>query len=71
MADFCKQCSEELFGEGFNDFENCVPEGHYYLAICEGCGFNAIMNHKGECVSAECLKKHGDIDHPDPYTLKQ
>lgn len=59
MASFCNQCAEEMGFEG--DFEGLVQEGHYLVSICEGCGFNAIMNSRGECVSADCLKRHGSV----------
>lgn len=62
MASFCKQCSEETFGEDSEDFKGIVPEGHLLVSICEGCGFDAVMNHLGECVSHTCLKQHGKVD---------
>lgn len=61
MASFCQQCSIDVFGEDYGDFEGCVPEGHLRLSICEGCGFNAVLDHEGKCVSRDCLKKHGEV----------
>lgn len=63
MANFCKQCSEHLFGTDFENFKgNSTKEdtekGLYVAEICEGCGFIQV-NHKGECVSPDCLKNHG------------
>lgn len=70
MADFCKQCADEM-GFPESDFIGAVPEGSYLIAICEGCGFDAVMNHAGDCVSSSCLKKHGLHKHPRPYRLGQ
>jgi hypothetical protein len=59
MADFCKQCSLDIFGEDFGELANLgpVPEA-YYAVLCEGC-VEAVVNIKGECRSHTCLKKHG------------
>ena len=65
MADFCKQCSEELFGEDFGDFTGISTERNdinrsYVSVLCEGCGPTSV-NSKGECMyhkgrtSKECL----------------
>lgn len=58
MADFCKQCSIENFGEDFGDLANLCGIGKFGFELCEGCGCT-IINRDGECVSAQCLKKHG------------
>ena len=64
MADFCKQCSLELFGEDFGDLKNLKPEpAPYWITytvrvICEGCGAT-VVNQDGVCISGSCLKKHG------------
>lgn len=60
MADFCKQCSIETFGEDFEDMKGLVTEAEYgegYLAcvLCEGCG-SIQVNPEGECVSKDCLE---------------
>lgn len=54
MADFCKQCSLELFGEDFGDMAGIVtPEEEAQdLAanvLCEGCGPTRV-NDAGECL---------------------
>lgn len=78
MADFCKQCSQDLFGtdgdfvgiitktmEGSNDFPPGIdPEDVRAHVLCEGCGFT-VVNNKGECVGA-CIKNHGTI----PYDVE-
>lgn len=62
MADFCKQCSEELFGEDYGDLSDLLRDGfikysNYEVSvICEGCGFT-IVDKLGACVSKDC-KKH-------------
>lgn len=59
MADFCKQCSEELFGEDFGDLKGLCTEGDFVQTICEGCGFDCVVDHEGRCVSEDCLSEHG------------
>lgn len=65
MADFCKQCSLEIFGE---DFKECaLPEGselrgtlppeHGWAALCEGCG-PTIVDDEGVCINPGCTR-HG------------
>lgn len=63
MADFCSQCSKELFGEDFSDLAGLfepTAEAQSIPALCEGCGPTAV-NAAGECIyhdgktSAECL----------------
>lgn len=63
MADFCKQCSEKLFGEDIGDLANITKpgdqaEGKYAVVICEGCG-PIQVDVDGRCVSVDCLEKHG------------
>jgi hypothetical protein len=60
MADFCKQCSIEIFGEDFGDLSDITTEaetkeGYYALVICEGCGIIQV-DHEGKCISNDCLK---------------
>lgn len=63
MADFCKECSIELFGEDFKELAQLLPKENYDEfngagALCEGCGGYITVNYEGECRSASCLK-HG------------
>lgn len=58
MADFCKQCSIELFGEDFGDHKGHCKEGMMVAVICEGCGF-VHVDHEGKCLTTDCLRKHG------------
>ena len=61
MADFCKQCSEEIFGVDSHDLagitkEEDVKKNMYCVVICEGCGITQV-DHEGRCV-CDCLKGH-------------
>lgn len=61
MADFCNQCSEELFGEGTGDFQNLISKedialGFKYMTVlCEGCG-PICIDYLGNCDDPECEK---------------
>lgn len=62
MADFCRQCSIDLFGEDFEDLAGLstpadTKKEMYCTVICEGCGYVQV-DHAGNCVSKDCLKKH-------------
>lgn len=64
MADFCRQCSLEHFGEDFRELAGMsTPEdtakGLFTVNICEGCGF-VLVDHEGECVDPDC-PKHGGV----------
>lgn len=61
MADFCKQCSEKIFGDDFRELANITtPEDTtnqlYASTICEGCGWT-LVDHEGKCVADDCLEK--------------
>ena len=59
MANFCKQCSIEIFQEDFADLAGfSVNRQELISVLCEGCG-NAVVDNTGECVNRDCLKKHG------------
>lgn len=59
MADFCKQCSVELFGvdngDLVRDSSEVLKEDEGFPEICEGCGY-IWVNHSGECIGP--CKKH-------------
>ena len=43
MSDYCKTCSEELFGKDFGDFAGLISKelaqsGDWAVVLCEGCG---------------------------------
>jgi len=58
MADFCKQCSNDVFGEDFGDLKSLCKEDEMVHVLCEGCG-QCIVNSEGECICTNCLKMHG------------
>jgi hypothetical protein len=58
MADFCRQCSEQHFGQDFKELANLMSEedaakGFAASALCEGCGAIQV-NQNGECISPDC-----------------
>lgn len=63
MADFCRQCSLEIFDHDHGDMANITTEKSqakdlYALVLCEGCG-PIQVDHKGNCISLDCFKSHG------------
>jgi hypothetical protein len=63
MADFCKQCSLEIFGKDYKDMaglstEEHTKKGKFAIVLCEDCGATQV-DHDGVCISKDCLKKHG------------
>ena len=63
MADFCKQCSLEIFLEDFGDLRGLgdgtpLPPGHGWSALCENCG-PIVVDDEGNCISDNC-DTHGD-----------
>lgn len=51
MADFCKECSIETFGQDFKDLANIstpkdTEKGLYCFVLCEGCG-SILVDHTG------------------------
>lgn len=64
MADFCLQCSGELFdNEIKNDFigistEADTKNGLFAVVLCEGCGPTQV-DHNGKCMAPDCAEKHG------------
>jgi hypothetical protein len=62
MADFCKQCSTDLFGKDHEDLAGLITKeqvdhGYGQVVLCEGCGPTQV-DHKGVCLVNDCLK-HG------------
>jgi ribosomal protein S27AE len=57
MADFCKQCSIDIFLEDHKDLANIAKGELNALVICERCGITWV-NEDGECVG-DCDLKHG------------
>jgi hypothetical protein len=70
MADFCLQCSDELFGKDFEELAGLTTpeawaEGKAAVVLCEGCG-PIQVDPGGRCVSVDCPKHgaKGDLDTP-------
>jgi hypothetical protein len=72
MADFCKACSEELFGKDTKDLAGITTDDDWQkglagVVICEGCGYIQVDPH-GNCATNDCLKKgepgHGEVTWP-------
>lgn len=66
MAEFCKACSEDLFGPGYNDAKGITDQASWdkdlaCLFLCEGCGFIQV-DPEGNCISKDCLKQ-GEKGH--------
>lgn len=60
MAEFCKQCAEEI---GFtSDFINIkgAKKGLYHTVLCEGCG-PCQVNSQGECISSDCMAEGHNV----------
>ncbi len=58
MAEFCAECSEELFGKEFpSDFsgilsEEDFDEGYVLPVLCEGCGYIEV-DHLGNKIEVD------------------
>ena len=66
MADFCKQCSIDVFQEDFGDMKGVTKVEHWEVGLanqvlCEGCGIIQV-NPEGSCVSSNCIKKHNTVE---------
>lgn len=58
MADFCKECSIDLFGENFGDLANLgdgkeLPPDHGWRALCEGCGCMILVDNEGKRLESD------------------
>lgn len=72
MADFCKQCSIDLFGRDYRELANITsPEdwarGLAVSTICEGCGVIQV-DPDGNCVSKNC-DRAGQKGHGLPWQI--
>ena len=72
MAEFCRDCSIEMWGEDTGDFAGIAPEGKMVNVLCEGCGGYILVDHEGkrvpdtEVITPEDLRRmrEEDIGHP-------
>lgn len=58
MADYCKQCSINIFNKDYGDLANLTTKeeqekGLFALVICEGCGAIQV-DIEGNCISPDC-----------------
>lgn len=58
MADFCQECSIEIFGEDFRELANLgngkeLPPGHGWRALCEGCGYMILVDNDGKRLESD------------------
>ncbi len=58
MADFCRQCTQEIFGEDDSDLSELiskedVDDGYMAVAICERCGYIGV-DHTDKCIDPHC-----------------
>lgn len=60
MADFCKQCSEIMFGKDFGDLKGLTPPELMVEVLCEGCGYT-FVDSDGRCIKTE---EHGHLKPP-------
>lgn len=65
MADYCKQCSIDIFGEDFRELAGLTTAADeasdpplYALVICEGCGTTQVTRD-GSCMGHCMVKEHG------------
>lgn len=56
MADYCKQCSINIFGKDHEDLKGIAKPHAAIGAICEGCGYTNV-NHEGVCCGP-CMIDH-------------
>lgn len=52
MADYCKQCSEAIFGRDGRDMADLCRPGETTWELCEGCGDLVEVDHEGVKVSS-------------------
>lgn len=63
MADFCLQCSLEVWGEDSKDLAGITTpddwaQGKAAVVVCEGCG-PIQVDPEGRCINVDCAEKHG------------
>lgn len=60
MADFCFQCTVDMFFTPPGDLAGLCEEGQIVNVICEGCGCGVWVDYEGWCVTSDC-PEHGDM----------
>lgn len=59
MADFCFQCSLDMFFGPPGDMNGLCKEGYSVPVLCEGCGYTWV-DHRGWCIAPGCDLHHGE-----------
>lgn len=72
MADFCMQCSEEMFGNDHKELANqCTladnVKGLFAVVLCEGCG-PCQVDHEGRCVGGDLCKHKVEKNYGEAAT---
>lgn len=52
MAEFCCQCSSDLFDMDSQDLANLCGQGKFIRVLCEGCG-PTVVDHKGRSIDVQ------------------
>lgn len=65
MADYCQQCSVDLFGKDFRELAGLgrgkkLDAGMGWTAMCEWCGLT-LVDDEGRCIAPQCTR-HGSED---------
>jgi hypothetical protein len=61
MADFCFDCTVDLFGEEYGHQNDFVHKGEAYWTLCEGCGIHLFrFNGKRACQRDQVEFHHGE-----------
>lgn len=73
MADFCKQCSIELFGEDTRDLAGLgyglsLAPDEGFVVICEGCGY-ILVDEEGKCIDPFCDTHGEENKHEDSRSI--
>lgn len=74
MAEFCKQCAKDLFGDDprYNDAKGLISrqevmDGYVMPFLCEGCGMTTV-DHEGRCCT-DCLEHHGPAENITDFDM--
>lgn len=59
MAEFCQECSIELFGKDLGDFKGLITPEEFHqglvaTVLCEGCGRYICVDYNGARIGKIC-----------------
>lgn len=60
MAEYCKQCSEDIFGDDFRDFARIAEPDQTVDVLCEGCGEVIPVDFDGKRADGKWLRPHSE-----------